>query len=196
MFEQIKQNVKLLYVTTETWSKLKHNKVSLMIAKIWDLPQPAPLVEGELSPSSSCELYPVWLGFLSSFSASVPISLTTLSVHSLHLFPLIFPSRHLPPLQPYSFILIISFNSFQNRLCLSSCLSVSSRVLPCVCPPACCGRLCTQRLVCSAGPSAQQPPLLFNVTGPLLLPLSTVGGLLLRVEISFLQQMSSLKRKQ
>lgn len=177
MFEQIKQNVKLINVTTETWLKLKHNKVWLMIAKIWVLPQTAPLVEGELSPSSSYELYPVWLGFLSSFSASVPISLTPLSVHSLHLFPLIFPSHHLPPLHPYSFILIIFFfNSFQKRLCLSSYLSVSSRVLPCVCPPACCGRLCTQRLVCSASPSAQQPPLLFNVTGPLLLPLSTVGG--------------------
>lgn len=137
MFEQIKQNVNLLYVTTETWLKLKHNKVSLMIAKIWDLSQPAPLVEGELSPSSSCEPYPVWLGFLSSFSASVPISLTTLSVHSLHLFPLIFPSHHLPPLHPYSFILIIIFKQFPETtlpflisvcfqssatMCVSSCL--------------------------------------------------------------------------
>lgn len=114
-----------------------------------------------------------------SFHPSVPLSQFPW-LHSQFtlfiIFPLIFPSLHLPPLHPYSFILINLFNRFQKRLCLSSYLSVSSRVLPCVCPPACCGRLCTRWLVCSASPSAQQPPLLFNVTGPVLVPLSTVGS--------------------
>lgn len=113
-----------------------------------------------------------------SFHPSVPLSQFP-SLHSqfpFHLFLLIFPSHHLPLHTSTPSFWWLFFNRFQKGLCFSSHLSVSSWVLPCVCPLACWGKLCTQWLVCSARPSAQQPPLLFNVTGPLLLLLSTVGG--------------------
>lgn len=103
MFNHLKTNY-------ETRQELNHNEAPLFRRFEFFLSQPHWWMEGELSPSSSCELYPVWLGFLSSFTASVPISLTTFSVPFPSFSPFNLSIPHLP--LHTSFILIISFKSF------------------------------------------------------------------------------------
>lgn len=107
--------------------------------------------------------------FLLSFYPSIFFSFTSSLLHFLNsksIHP--FPCTTLPPFISSCFQLIAS-------------VSVTVLVR---------GRLCTQRFVCAlaARPSTQQPLLLLNVTGPLLIPLSDVRVSALCTKISRLHR--------
>lgn len=141
------------------------------------------------SPTAS-ELYPLSLCFPLSLSASVPIS-TTFSVHFLHplSFNLSIPSSPLFTSSP-PFLTVCRHNFLFPHISAFpvECLCVSS-------VPAVEGCALSGLYALAASPSTQQAPLLFNVTRPLLLRLSTVRVSPWCGKISGLQLISSLKLK-